>query len=140
MSQSNSRRTRRPAEKTMQSGRLRLDRAYEDGAYAFASEGAPTPSAGDPFLVRELHLSQALIKAAIAHLDLESLLPALLDPIKDLMGVDNVAILLVTPDGQHLHLAAAHGLEEEVVGKVTVPIGKGFAGRIAASRYVLFVP
>jgi len=138
MSQTKSRRARRPA--TGQPLQLQSNGTYEEAASALISDGALTPSTDDQFLVRELHLSQALIKAAIAHLDLESLLPALLDPIKDLMGVDNVAILLVTPDGQHLHLHAAHGLEEEVVGKVNVPIGKGFAGRIAASRYVLFVP
>jgi signal transduction histidine kinase/putative methionine-R-sulfoxide reductase with GAF domain len=138
MSQTNSRRARRrPSRKSEQ---LRAGRAYEDAASAPTPDGAPGFPADDQLLVRELHLSQALIKAAIGHLDLDTLLPALLDPIKDLMGVDNVAILLVSPDGQHLLLHAAHGLEEEVVGKVSVPIGKGFAGRIAASRYLLFVP
>ncbi|HKW22469.1 MAG TPA: GAF domain-containing sensor histidine kinase [Ktedonobacterales bacterium] len=138
MSQTNSRRERRrPPRKPEQ---LRAGRTYEDAASAPTSDGAPSIPADDQFLARELHLNQALIKAAIAHLDLNTLLPALLDPIKDMMDVDNVAILLVAPDGQHLDLHAAHGLEEEVVGKVSVPIGKGFAGRIAASRYLLFVP
>lgn len=138
MSQTNSHRARRRP--TKNSERLRAGHTYEDAASVPTSEGALASPADDQFLVRELHLNQALIKAAIAHLDLDTLLPALLDPIKDLMGVDNVAILLVAPDGQHLLLQAAHGLEEEVVGKVSVPIGKGFAGRIAASRYLLFVP
>lgn len=138
MSQTNSPRARRRSPKNPE--QLREGRTYEDAASVPTSEGAPASAADDQFLARELHLNQALIKAAIAHLDLDTLLPALLDPIKDLMGVDNVAILLVTPDGQHLLLQAAHGLEEEVVGKVSVPIGKGFAGRIAASRYLLFVP
>jgi signal transduction histidine kinase/putative methionine-R-sulfoxide reductase with GAF domain len=138
MSQTSSRRARRrPARKPE---RLQAGRTYEDAASAPTSDGAPGFPADDQFMIRELHLNQALIKAAIAHLDLNTLLPALLDPIKDLMAVDNVAILLVAPDGQHLLLQAAHGLEEEVVGKVSVPIGKGFAGRIAASRYLLFVP
>jgi signal transduction histidine kinase/putative methionine-R-sulfoxide reductase with GAF domain len=137
MSQTNSRRARRrPTEKRRQ---LKSARTYEDAASAPTSVGAAISPAEDQFLIRELHLNQALIKAAIAHLDLDTLLPALLDPIKVLMAVDNVAILLVAPDGQHLLLHAAHGLEEEVVGKVSVPIGKGFAGRIAASRYLLFV-
>lgn len=137
MSQTNSRRARRRP--TRKSEQLRAGRAHE-AASAPTTDGAPGFPADAQFLARELHLSQALIKAAIAHLDLDTLLPALLDPIKDLMGVDNVAILLLTPDGQHLLLQAAHGLEEEVIGKVSVPIGKGFAGRIAASRYLLFVP
>ncbi len=138
MSQSNSRRAhRRPTEKP---GQVRSDDAHADVTSVHVPDGAPTPPTDDQFLVRELHLSQALFKAAIAHLDLATLLPALLDPIKDLMGVDNVAILLVSPDGQHLLLHAAHGLEEEVVGKVSVPIGQGFAGRIAASRHLLSVP
>lgn len=137
MSQSNSRRARRRP--TKRPNQLRSDHAHEDAASAPVSDGASAPPTGDQFLVRELQLSQALIKAAIAHLDLETLLPALLDPIKDLMGVDNVAILLVAPDRQHLLLLAAHGLEEEAVGKVSVPIGQGFAGRIAASRHPLYV-
>ncbi|HEX5440178.1 MAG TPA: GAF domain-containing protein, partial [Ktedonobacterales bacterium] len=139
MTRTNSRRARRrSAEK--RGKHLADGHTYEDAAIAPTSDAALTPSADDQLLVRELNLNQALIKAAIAHLDLDTLLPALLDPIKDLMGVDNVAILLVSQDGQDLLLHAAHGLEEDVVGKVSVPIGKGFAGRIAASRYLLFVP
>ena len=56
------------------------------------------------------------------------------------MRVENVAILLRIPDGEGLLVRAASGLEEEAVGKVNVPIGKGFAGRIAASRRPLIVP
>ena len=138
MSQTNSRRARRRP--TRKPEELRASRTYEDAATVLTSGGASSFLADDQLLARELDLSQALIKAAIAHLDLDTLLPALLDPIKDLMAVDNVAILLVAPDGQNLLLHAAHGLEEEVVGKVSVPVGKGFAGRIAASRYLLFVP
>ncbi|HLZ25339.1 MAG TPA: ATP-binding protein [Ktedonobacterales bacterium] len=105
-----------------------------------AGADAPHPPDSDPLLSRELHLSQALVEAAIAHLDLNTLLPALLGPIKDVMGVDNVAILLLAAGGKTLVVRAANGPEAEVVGQVTVPLGKGFAGRIAASRQMLVVP
>ena len=105
-----------------------------------AGSGVPHPPDSDPILSRELHLSQALVEAAIAHLELNTLLPALLGPIKDVMGVDNVAILLLAANGKTLVVRAANGPEAEVVGQVTVPLEKGFAGRIAASRQMLVVP
>jgi GAF domain-containing protein len=38
----------------------------------------------------------------------------------------------VEEDGQHLVVHAAHGAEAEAVGGVRIPVGEGFAGRIAA--------
>jgi hypothetical protein len=109
------------------------------GAHLAQRSGvATTPTSSDE--ARELYLSHALAEAAIADLDLDTLLPALLGPIKDVMRVENVALLLRIPNGEGLLVRAACGLEEEAVGKVTVPLGKGFAGRIAASRRPLVVP
>ena len=126
------------------SGSLTHDDAHDlqevpaDGHLAQRSDVATTPISSDE--ARELYLSHALAEAAIANLDLDTLLPALLDPIKDVMRLENVAILLCTENGEGLLVRAASGLEEEAVGKVIVPIGKGFAGRIAASRRPLVVP
>ena len=115
-----------------------LQEVPADGHLAQRSDVATTPISSDE--ARELYLSHALAEAAIANLDLDTLLPALLGPIKDVMRVENVAIVLRIPDVERLLVRAASGLEEEAVGKVTVPIGKGFAGRIAASRRPLVVP
>jgi serine phosphatase RsbU (regulator of sigma subunit)/anti-sigma regulatory factor (Ser/Thr protein kinase) len=70
-------------------------------------------------------------EAALAYLDLEDLLGELLDRIVDIVGADTAAILLVEPDGETLAARAAKGLEAEVERAFKLPIGSGFAGRIA---------
>ncbi len=86
-----------------------------------------------------LEALQALTDTALSHLGLENLLRELLDRIVAVIGVDSAAILLLDDDGQHLTVRAARGLEEAVAAKVQVPVGKGFAGRIAATRQPLVV-
>jgi signal transduction histidine kinase len=73
---------------------------------------------------------QKVAEAALAHLDLEALLEALLVRIQRLLAVDTAAFLLL--EGDTLAVRAAKGLEEEVEAGVRVPLGQGFAGRIAA--------
>ena len=51
---------------------------------------------------------------------------------KDILRVDTAAILLLDEDAQELVARAAKGLEEEVERGVRIPVGGGFAGRIAA--------
>ncbi|HEY2592683.1 MAG TPA: PAS domain S-box protein, partial [Chloroflexota bacterium] len=46
---------------------------------------------------------------------------------------------LLADDGQQLVVRAAHGLEEGGHDGVTIPLGRGFAGRIAARRAPLIV-
>jgi phosphoserine phosphatase RsbU/P len=43
-------------------------------------------------------------------------------------------VLLLDPSGSHLVATAACGIEEEVRQGVRIPLGKGFAGRVAARR------
>lgn len=50
------------------------------------------------------------------------------------MSVDTVAVLLLDITSQQLVARAAWGVEEEVRQGVRVPVGHGFAGRIAATR------
>ena len=75
---------------------------------------------------------QAVTEAALAHLSLDDLLEALLDRVRSIADSDTAAILML--DGDVLRARAAKGLEEEVERGVTIPVGKGFAGRIAAER------
>lgn len=84
--------------------------------------------------MRQLRALQAVSDVALAHVQLTELLYALLARIQQLMEVDNVAILLPTPDNRELTLYSVHGLEEAVMGQVHVPMGEGVAGRIAATR------
>jgi phosphoserine phosphatase RsbU/P len=82
---------------------------------------------------------QALTDAALAHLDLDSLLRALLARTKELLQADTCAILLLDPDGNEVVAAAAVGIEEEVEQGVRVPLGRGFASRVAADRRTIVV-
>jgi serine phosphatase RsbU (regulator of sigma subunit) len=57
-----------------------------------------------------------------------------LKPLRQRLDVDTVTVLLLHRDGGHLVARWAIGLEEEVYQGVQVPIGRGFAGRIALTR------
>jgi signal transduction histidine kinase len=83
---------------------------------------------------RQLGSLQELTDAALGHLDLEELLGALLERIRLLLEVDTCAILLLDEERNELVARAAVGLEEEVERGVRIPLGKGFAGRVAAER------
>ncbi|MEX2420312.1 MAG: GAF domain-containing protein, partial [Actinomycetota bacterium] len=78
--------------------------------------------------------------AALAHLCLDDLLAALLKGTQALLEVDTVAILLLDVERRELVARAAVGIEEEVEQGVRIPLGAGFAGRIAAERQPLFLP
>jgi signal transduction histidine kinase len=77
---------------------------------------------------------QLLTDAALAHLDLEELLGALLVRVREVLEADTTAILLLDASGRELVARAAVGIEEEVDQGVRIPIGRGFAGRVAATR------
>jgi len=62
------------------------------------------------------------------------LLAEMLDRVRDTMNVDTVVILLLEPEGDTLLAWASKGLEEEVQQRVRIPVGAGFAGRVAASK------
>ena len=75
--------------------------------------------------------------AALAFLPEEELLQELLHRVSDILEVDTVAILLL--EGDELHARAAKGIEEEVEQGVRMPLGRGFAGRIAAERRAIHI-
>jgi phosphoserine phosphatase RsbU/P len=77
---------------------------------------------------------QRVTEAALAYLDLDDLLSELLDRTTDILDADTAAILLVDEDRPVLVARAAKGLEEEVERGFTLPIGAGFAGRVAATH------
>jgi putative methionine-R-sulfoxide reductase with GAF domain len=82
---------------------------------------------------------EAVTDSALAHLDIEDLLDELLERVRELLGVDTAAVLLLDPSGRQLVIAAAKGIEEEIRQGVQIPLGKGFAGRIAAERRPLAI-
>jgi signal transduction histidine kinase len=77
---------------------------------------------------------QTVTDAALAHLRLDELLGALLERTRHILEVDTCAILLLDEDTNELVARAALGIEEEVEQGVRIPVGAGFAGRIAAEK------
>jgi putative methionine-R-sulfoxide reductase with GAF domain len=77
---------------------------------------------------------QSIADSALTSLDVDSLLDELLARVVDLLGADTAAVLVLDPDAGDLVATRARGLEEEVRQGVRVPLGTGFAGRIAAER------
>jgi serine phosphatase RsbU (regulator of sigma subunit) len=86
-----------------------------------------------------LHTLEAVTDRALVSLGTEELLVELLDRVRDLLLVDTTAVLLLDPAKQQLIATAARGLEEEVRQGVRIPLGKGFAGRIAAEKHPVFL-
>jgi anti-sigma regulatory factor (Ser/Thr protein kinase) len=77
---------------------------------------------------------QSITDAALAYLPLEGLLDELLNRVIGILGADTSAILLLEDDDSTLVPRAAKGLEEEVERGIRIPVGRGFAGRVAATR------
>ena len=89
---------------------------------------------------RQVEHVQAIVDTSLAHLELDALLDELLDRIRAILGVDTCAVLLVDPERRDLFACAAVGLEEEVEQGIRIPLGKGFAGRIAAEGRPIGLP
>ncbi len=77
---------------------------------------------------------QAVVDAALAHLELDDLLVVLLPRIREILLADTCAVLLLDEERAELVARAAVGIEEEVERGVRIPLGRGFAGRVAAER------
>src|SRR4051812_32152637 len=92
---------------------------------ADASSAAPS---------ERLRRIEQLTDTALAHLDVEALLDELLDRIREVLDVDTAAVLLLDASGRRLVATAARGIEEEVRQGVRIPLGRGFAGRIAQEK------
>jgi serine phosphatase RsbU (regulator of sigma subunit) len=89
------------------------------------------PPAGAEDRLRDIG---SVTDAALSHLGADDLLTALLGRVKEIFDADTAAVLLLDNSGRQLIATAASGLEEEVSQGVRIPVGAGFAGRIAAER------
>jgi GAF domain-containing protein/anti-sigma regulatory factor (Ser/Thr protein kinase) len=96
------------------------------------------PEPGEASATRLRHL-EAISEAALAHLDFEDLVEELLTRVTEILGADTAAVLLRDRETEELVARAARGLEEEVEAEVRIPIGRGFAGRIAAERLAIII-
>ena len=77
---------------------------------------------------------EAVADAALSRLDEHALLEALLERVKNVFEADTAAVLLLDRSAGQLVATAASGIEEEVRQGVRIPLGAGFAGRVAQSR------
>jgi phosphoserine phosphatase RsbU/P len=89
--------------------------------------------------VAQLRRIESVTDAALAHLDVEDLLVELLDRVRELLEVDTAAVLLLDSSGQQLVATVARGIEAEVRQGIRIPLGKGFAGRIAAEKQPVII-
>ena len=78
-----------------------------------------------------------MINVALAHHTLDDLLHEMLVRIRELLETDYDAILLSTEDQQSLVVSSTIGLDEGIGCRI--PVGRGVAGSIAASRAPLIV-
>ena len=85
----------------------------------------------DADLLRRLQL---VTDAALASLELDELLDVLLRRTRAVLEAETCAVLLLDEDRDELVARAAVGLEEEVEQGIRIPVGRGFAGRVAAER------
>jgi serine phosphatase RsbU (regulator of sigma subunit)/anti-sigma regulatory factor (Ser/Thr protein kinase) len=119
--------------------------APQNGGWVTGAQDAPGPGAGQVLLhptsiadlappSGELAALYRLSDPGLSELGLDPLLDELLRRVREILDVDTVAVLLLEPEGTHLRASAAKGIEEEVEQGVRVPVGRGFAGRIAAER------
>ena len=92
------------------------------------------PPSGALETTEQLRRLQAVTDVALANVPLDRLLEELLLRIRDALDADTAAFLLLDDTGTELVARAAKGIEEEVERGVRIPLGRGFAGRIAAER------
>jgi phosphoserine phosphatase RsbU/P len=86
-------------------------------------------------LAERLRVLEAVTDSTLASLDLDKLLTTLLEQVLELFRVDTAAVLLHDQASGQLVATAAAGITEEVWQGVRVPVGAGFAGRVAADRH-----
>jgi phosphoserine phosphatase RsbU/P len=81
-----------------------------------------------------LRVLELVTDSALLDMDFEKLVNLLLRQVHDLFEVDTATVLLVDASGEQLVARASIGLDEEVFQGVRVPVGSGFAGRVAQLR------
>ncbi len=77
---------------------------------------------------------QRVTDAALEHLAMDDLLRELAIHIGDILAVDSATIFLLEEGDEHLTIGATFGLGVGSDGKLQVPVGETFAGRVAADR------
>lgn len=82
---------------------------------------------------------RAITDVSLSNLEADELLRSLLVRISSLLEADAATILLMDPSGGELITAVTVGLDEELELDIRVPLGVGFAGRIAQTGQPLVI-
>jgi DNA-binding PucR family transcriptional regulator/putative methionine-R-sulfoxide reductase with GAF domain len=89
---------------------------------------------------RELNFLVRLAQAAASTQRPDELLELIIRETTSAIGADVCSLYLLTPPGRELLLTATNGLNENMVGKVTMKVGEGITGWVAESRRASVVP
>jgi phosphoserine phosphatase RsbU/P len=81
-----------------------------------------------------LRVLEAVTDSALKDLEFDKLFDVLLRQVQELFEVDTVTVLQLDTRGEQLVATATANLQEEVFQGVRIPVGSGFAGRVAATR------
>jgi HD-GYP domain-containing protein (c-di-GMP phosphodiesterase class II) len=79
----------------------------------------------------------AIDTAINSSLDLQVTLSVLLDQVVSHLHVDAACLLLLQPASTRLEYAAGRGFRTRVIQQVRLPLGEGYAGRVALDRSAL---
>jgi putative methionine-R-sulfoxide reductase with GAF domain len=91
-------------------------------------------STGEHDLEERLARLESVTDTGLAHLDVDDLLQELLNRVRSILEADTAAVLLLDEAADELIARAACGIEAEVREGVRIPLGVGFAGRVAATK------
>ena len=83
---------------------------------------------------------QRVIDDAGSKPDLEPLLQALVEELREALSSDTATILLTDETGTELLRRTSSGVEGRLAEPARVPMGRGIAGRVAASKAPLILP
>ncbi len=96
---------------------------------------------GDTSLAaRELSFLVRLAQAAAATQRPDELLDLIIRETTSALGTDVCSLYLLAARGRELRLTATNGLNEQMIGKVVMPVGDGITGWVADSRRPAVVP
>src|ERR1700678_4309614 len=99
---------------------------------------APGMSGGQDAGLERLRKLSSVVEAA-SDVDADHLLDQLVERVREIFYADSAVVFLLEEDGSHLVARAAAGVEEELRQGARVPLGKGFAGRVAELKRPLIL-
>ena len=85
----------------------------------------------------ELSILSEISRVSNSYLDLTRKLQRIIEVIAGGMGKDGASVFLLDRSGKNVSLAAAIGLNQQAVGKLTFPLGMGIAGWVAEQKVPL---